>query len=152
MDSDHSTGPSAGRNTPALSDALAVIDHLTSAASAAGQLVVVAITDRAGTLVAFGRMDGGEPRWIQQAQRKAYTSSVMGRSTTSLGVQLRKREMSILEYGDPKLTSIPGGAPVPGGGAGKPAGVAVGIAGNGGPERDDELATLGARLLAEAGR
>jgi glc operon protein GlcG len=132
-------------DSPLMSDALEAIEAITASALDAGQLVAVAVTDRAGDLVALGRMDGSERRWVRHAQRKAYTAAIMGRSTTSLAAQMRKRDVSIVEYGDPQLTSLPGGVPLlnrPG-----QAYAGVGVAGNGGPERDNELAELGARLL-----
>jgi uncharacterized protein GlcG (DUF336 family) len=121
---------------------------MTARAAAAGHCVAVAVTDQAGELIAFARMDGAAPRWVRHARRKAYTASVMSRSTRDLGEQLRKRDMSVAEYGDTDITTLPGGVPLPDPRA--HAGCAVGVAGNGGADFDHELAGFGASLLTGA--
>jgi Uncharacterized protein, possibly involved in utilization of glycolate and propanediol len=140
-------GPAADAGSPSLSVALRVIANVIARASEAGNTVAVAVADRTGDLVAFSRMDGGERRWTRQAQRKAYTSAVMGRTTTSLGDNLRTRAISIVEYGDLHLTTLPGGAPLLAAPGRAIAG--IGVAGDGGAEWEDELAAVGAKMLGE---
>lgn len=137
-------GSAAG---PTLAAARRAIDAVLEAATASGQSVAVAVTDRHGELVAFSRMDDGAPRWVRLAIRKAYTAAVMARPTAVLGEDLARRGRSLADYGDDGMTTLPGGAPLidrPGIAVG-----AVGIAGNGGPDREAELSLMAAELLAD---
>lgn len=132
---------------PTLASAQRAVQEVLSRAAGAGERVAVAVTDRHGDLVAFGRMDDGAPRWVRLAQRKAYTAALLGRSTEVLGKELAARGRSLLDHGDPALTTLPGGAPL----LARP-GVAlagVGIAGDAGATREVELATLAAALLGD---
>lgn len=132
---------------PTLEAAQRAVHAVLAEATEAGDLVAVAVVDGHGALVAFGRMDDGAPRWVRLAQRKAYTAAVIGRSTVKLGEDLATRGRSLLDYGDPEMTTLPGGTPLlerPGVAFG-----AVGIAGNGGMEREVELSTMAAELLED---
>lgn len=113
---------------------------------ASGECFAVCIVDSHGVLVALQRMDGGAPRWVRHCERKAYSAATMGRSTLDLATELTRRGRTIAEYGDPMMTSLPGGVPVL---AGRTVSLAaVGVAGNGGADRDHRLATFGAELLS----
>lgn len=132
---------------PTLAAAMRAINAVLEAAIAADQSMAVAVTDRHGELVAFSRMDDGAPRWVRLATRKAYTAAVMARPTAVLGEDLVRRGRTLADYGDDRMTTLPGGAPLlerPGIAIG-----AVGIAGNGGPDREAELSAMAVELLAE---
>lgn len=102
-------GSAAG---PTLAAAMGAINAVLEAATASGQSVAVAVTDRHGELVAFSRMDDGAPRWVRLAIRKAYTAAVMARPTAVLGEDLMGRGRSLADYGDDGMTTLPGGAPL----------------------------------------
>lgn len=133
---------------PALAAALDAIEPIIARAAETGHCVAVAVADHTGELVAFARMDGAAPRWVRHARRKAYTAAVMGRSTRQLGEELRRRGMSVAEYGDEQITTLPGGVPLLHRHTQAHAG--VGVAGNGGADFDHELAELGVRLLNDS--
>jgi glc operon protein GlcG len=124
----------------------AVGEDLAQAADA-GQRVAIAVVGPHGDLVAFARMDDGAPRWVRLALRKAHTAALAGRSTITLGEELTARGRSLLDYGDPDMTTLPGGVPLlqrPG-----VARAGVGIAGDAGGAREVELAEMAVALLNE---
>jgi uncharacterized protein GlcG (DUF336 family) len=127
---------------------MAAIAAIIAKATEMEHCIAVAVTDQAGELIASARMDDAAARWVRHARRKAYTAAIMGRSTKQLGEELRRRGLSVAEYGDHNITTLPGGAPI----LHRPtqARAAVGVAGNGGAEFDDTLAALGVRLLDDS--
>jgi uncharacterized protein GlcG (DUF336 family) len=54
-------------------------------------------------------MDDALPRWVRNAQRKAYTSAIMGRDTSVFFREVRARGRTLADYGDPQLSTLPGG-------------------------------------------
>lgn len=122
------------------------------AAERDGDRPAVAIVDAHGELIAFGRADGALRRWKQHAVRKAYTSAIMGRETGAFAGELSGRGRSLADYGDPGLTTLPGGLPLIVDGelvAG------IGVTGSS-PAGDERLASIGAALavaslVADAG-
>ena len=141
----HGEESSPGCRTPRLDATMAAIAAIIAKATELDHCLAVAVTDQAGDVIASARMDGAAPRWVRHARRKAYTAAVMGRSTQQLGEELRRRGMSVAEYGDRRITTLPGGAPMLYRHTQASAG--VGVAGNGGADVDDALADLGVKLL-----
>lgn len=74
-----------------------------------GYLIAVAVADRNGDFIAFARMDDAVLRWGRNARKKAYTSAIMGRDTSEFFQELKRRGRTLLDYGDPMFTTLPGG-------------------------------------------
>jgi uncharacterized protein GlcG (DUF336 family) len=107
--------------------------------------ICVAVVDRAGHLVAYGRMDGTPLASASLAQDKAWTAVAFGAETHLLWEQIR--DAPALVHGLPKndrVLVIGGGAPITV--AGQVVG-AVGISG-GTPEQDQLVAATAAGTLA----
>jgi glc operon protein GlcG len=71
--------------------------------------ICVAIYDRQGALVAFGRMDDAPERGVKIAQCRAYTSARMRMDTVAFDALLCEQNMPVAYYCDPQFTGIPGG-------------------------------------------
>src|SRR5258708_39786659 len=88
--------------------------------------------DCGGEMIAAARMDGANPRILRHSIRKAYTAALMGGHTLSFKRDLEEREGGLDQWGDPNLTTLPGGLVVQSGGQ------SVGGVGAGGGGGDDE--------------
>jgi uncharacterized protein GlcG (DUF336 family) len=120
---------------------------LTEAMAEAGRLGVpacVAVADRAGHLVAFGRMDGAPLLSAQIAQDKAYTVSAFGLPTHQWW-DLVREEPALLHgiVKTDRLIIFGGGVPLTRGG--ETVG-AVGVSG-GSSDQDHQIAAAGAAAL-----
>ena len=120
---------------------------LTEAMAEAGRLGVpacVAVADRAGHLVAFGRMDGAPLLSAQIAQDKAYTVSAFGLPTHQWW-DLVREEPALLHgiVKTDRLIIFGGGVPLTRGG--ETVG-AVGVSG-GSSGQDHQIAAAGAAAL-----
>jgi glc operon protein GlcG len=125
-----------------LAQARALVDQgLKLAAADGGKPVVVAVTDHAGDLVAFSRMDGAPVRSVRLAINKAYTAARVLATTHELALRLREAGRDVLVYGDPAFTLFPGGTPVEAGGA------VIGAVGISGRSAEDDQA-LADRIVA----
>ncbi len=102
-----------------------------------GVAMSFAVVDASGELLASARMDGS-PAWVMRhAVRQAFTSGVMYRDTVTFKKQLGERDGNLDEWGDDRLTTLPGGVAI------RFDGEAVGAIGAGGSasyERDTEIA------------
>lgn len=74
--------------------------------------VCVAITNPDGALQYFLRMDGAPTRTIAIAQAKAYSAARLGTTTLAFQERLRTESLSLLDFMDPLLCSLPGGCPI----------------------------------------
>ena len=72
----------------------------------------VAVCDRNGFLLAFGRTDNARPLSIDLTLRKAYTASRMACTTLAFQQRLQKENLELAYFGDEKFAAMPGGAPV----------------------------------------
>ena len=72
----------------------------------------VAVCDRNGFLLAFGRTDNARPLSIDLTLRKAYTASRMACTTLAFQQRLQKENLELAYFGDAKFAAMPGGAPV----------------------------------------
>jgi glc operon protein GlcG len=95
-----------------LEQARRAIDLVLAKAEAEAYCVAVAVADAHGDFIAFARMDGAYLRWGRTARRKAYTSAIMGRDTQAFYDELRQRDRTLLDYGEPEFTTLPGGVAV----------------------------------------
>lgn len=131
--------------TLTLAGARRVLDRSLDAAGELGVAVCVAVTDRAGHLLAFARMDGAALLSVSIAQDKAYTVAAFGGLPTHEWFDLIKDEPALLAgiVKTDRLIVFAGGAPVFSGGA--PA-AAVGVSG-GSAEQDRAIAEAGAAAL-----
>jgi uncharacterized protein GlcG (DUF336 family) len=103
-----------------------------AAARALGKAMAFAVADHSGQMIATARMDGAHPRILRHSVRKAYTAAVMCRHTLSFKRDLEAREGALDQWGDAKLTTLPGGLVV------EVNGNYVGAVGAGGGGPDDE--------------
>ena len=111
-----------------------------------GRPMAVAVVDNHGDLICCLRMDGAAARIGRHAIRKAYTAATMQRDTLTFKKDLREREGNLAEWGDPRLTTLQGGAIV------VYDGQVVGAVGVGGNvrERDEAIAHLAVQAILEA--
>lgn len=112
-----------------------------AAAQALGKAMAFAVADSSGEMIATARMDGAHPRILRHSVRKAYTAAVMCRHTLAFKRDLKEREGALDQWGDAKLTTLPGGLTV------ELNGKYVGAVGAGGGGPDDEAV---ARAMVKA--
>ena len=112
-----------------------------AAAQALGKAMAFAVADSSGEMIATARMDGAHPRILRHSVRKAYTAAVMCRHTLAFKRDLKEREGALDQWGDAKLTTLPGGLVV------ELNGKYVGAVGAGGGGPDDEAV---ARAMVKA--
>ncbi len=74
--------------------------------------ICVSVCDAQGFLVAFSRMEGSPVRSIEISQGKAYSAARMGVSTQAVLNRLKNEGIEIGYFCDPKITALPGGAPL----------------------------------------
>ncbi len=103
-----------------------------AAAKALGKSMAFAVADHSGEMIATARMDGAHPRILTHSVRKAYTAALMCRHTLSFKRDLEERAGALDQWGDSKLTTLPGGLVV------RANGTFVGAVGAGGGGPDDE--------------
>lgn len=72
----------------------------------------VAVCDRNGFLLAFGRTDNARPLSIELTLRKAYTASRMACSTLAFQQRLQRENLELSWFGDEKFAAMPGGVPI----------------------------------------
>jgi glc operon protein GlcG len=88
------------------------IDVILAGAKTNGYCIAVAVADANGDFIAFARMDDAYLRWGRNARRKAYTAAIMGRDTQAFYDELQQRKRTLLDYGEPEFTTLPGGVAV----------------------------------------
>jgi glc operon protein GlcG len=88
------------------------LEAILASAKTNGYCIAAAVVDANGDFVAFVRMDDAYLRWGRNARRKAYTSAIMGRDTQAFYEELEKRKRTLLDYGEPEFTTLPGGVAV----------------------------------------
>jgi glc operon protein GlcG len=88
------------------------LDVILTKAKANGYCIAIAVADANGDFIALARMDEAYLRWGRNARRKAYTSAIMGRDTQAFYDELEKRKRTLLDYGEPEFTTLPGGVAV----------------------------------------
>jgi len=135
--------------TIGLDAASRIVDAAVKHAESLGVAVCVAVADRAGHLLAYGRMDGAPLLSGQIAQDKAYTVAAFGLPTHAW-FDLIKDEPALLHgiVKTDRLVVFGGGVPVEA--DGELVG-AVGVSG-GSAEQDRSIATAGAGAVASGGR
>ncbi len=101
-------------------------------AQARHRIMAFAVADHRGEMIATARMDGAHPRILTHSVRKAFTAAVMCRHTLSFRRDLEERRGDLDQWGDKRLTTLPGGLVVMSGGT------IVGSVGAGGGGPDDE--------------
>ena len=118
-------------------EARRALDAAVAEAAKDGQPMSFAVVDGYGGLVAAARMDGSPARVLRHAIRQAFTSGVMHRDTVTFKKQLGERNGSLDEWGDERLTTLPGGVAI------RFEGEVIGAIGAGGGKtlpRDTEIA------------
>jgi uncharacterized protein GlcG (DUF336 family) len=119
------------------------VDVILLQAKSKGYRIAIAVADANGDFIAFARMDEAYFRWGRNARRKAYTSAIMGRDTQAFYDELQQRKRTLLDYGDPEFTTLPGGVAVY---AGKRCIGAVAVTGEAGGN-DHQLALAGVTAM-----
>ncbi len=76
-----------------------------------GRPICVTITDQAGEMLGFVKMDGAPLRSIRISQRKAYTAARMGVTTNTFMERLQRDKFLASDF-DPFFTALPGGTPL----------------------------------------
>lgn len=125
--------------TVTLAMAQRAIAAILAIAEAEGYCIAIAVADANGDYIATARMDGAYLRWGRHARRKAYTSALMGRDTQAFYDEMQTRQRTLLDYGEPRFTTLPGGIAIYDGRR-CVGGIAVTGAAAG---RDEELARIG---------
>ncbi|MDA0265251.1 MAG: heme-binding protein [Chloroflexi bacterium] len=74
-----------------------------------GEPVAMAIVDAAGNLEAYAKMDNLRIFSRRHAQRKAYTSAIMGLDSGAHAERLQSQGRGIADLGDPMVTHGTGG-------------------------------------------
>jgi len=74
--------------------------------------ICISIVDHAGFLLAFARADGAPFRSIAISEGKAYSAARMGVTTQAFFERCKKEEILPIDFCDPKLTKLAGGAPL----------------------------------------
>ncbi len=112
-----------------------------------GKPICISILDHAGFLLAFARADGAPLRSIQISEGKAYTAARMGVTTQAFFERCTKEGILPIDFCDPKLTKLAGGAPLK-----TAAGTLVGAAGVSGltSAQDQEIVDFLASEVAKA--
>ncbi|OXY83365.1 GlcG/HbpS family heme-binding protein [Oceanimonas doudoroffii] len=77
-----------------------------------GPPVCLAVVDDGGTLVYLHRMAGAPARLVAIATAKAYTAVRMGQPTQSFRERLERERLTLADFQDTGLTSLPGGWPL----------------------------------------
>ncbi len=131
-----------------LAGARRVLEAGLAAAAELGVAVCIAVTDRAGHLLSFARMDGAALLSVSIAQDKAYTVAAFGGLPTHAWFDLIKDEPALLHgiVKTDRLIVFAGGGPV------LSDGVCVGAVGvsGGTAEQDRAVAEAGAAALVQA--
>ena len=136
-----------GRALPHHADIARAVGELAAAAEAdGGRPLCIAICDGDGRLQHFMRMTGAARRGDPIAHAKAYTAATLECLTSALHERLHAEGISLADFADGGLTSLPGGAPV------RKNGTTVGGVGISGrkPAEDEVLALALAARLGEA--
>jgi len=76
-----------------------------------GKPICVAVSDPAGELIGFVKMDGAPLRSIQISQRKAYTAARIGVPTGAFMERLQREKILASDF-DPHFSGLPGGTPL----------------------------------------
>jgi uncharacterized protein GlcG (DUF336 family) len=130
-----------------LEDATAAMQAGLRAAAEKGHRMGFAVVDPAGDLIGCCRMTSAPYRLLRHAVRKAYTAAVMGRDTARFGADLADRGGGLDQWGDDRLTTLPGGRVVVQNGR-----VVGAVACGGAPsEVDEEIAGLMVEALGLSG-
>jgi glc operon protein GlcG len=95
-------------------EAKRTIDLLTAEIAKSGQAGVIAVSDPAGELIAFARMDGAPVSSVRIAANKAYSAARERKSTEEIGQKARHPEkgFEIAYFGDERFVGWGGGVPV----------------------------------------
>lgn len=132
--------------TLSVSTALRVLEEFMAEVKASGEAPMAAVVAcPAGEILAAVRMDGVHPRIMDIARRKAYSAAWREAPTMTFKGFLEKEGVTLADFGDPRLTSMPGGVPL------RLNGRIIGSVAVSGrpPAEDHQLAeVLAARLLA----
>jgi glc operon protein GlcG len=127
------------------SEAQKIVGAIVAEALRRQQVVVVAVADPYGELIALARMDGAPAPSIRIAANKAYTAARARKPTRDIGEKSRHPEQGfdIAYYGDRRFVGWGGGIPV------RQDGEVVGSVAVSGLSADEdiELATLGAATV-----
>ena len=136
--------------TIGLEEARRVVEAAIEKASEMPEMpMTVAVVDRAGDPIYFVRQDGASSLTVRMAINKARTAVMLKMDTKAARDELAGEGLSVDEFIDPLMTSIPGGICLRTGD-----GIVVGAIGTSGrrppaKDRDQEVAEVGARVFQE---
>ena len=130
-----------------MEEARKVVEAMVEAATKdGGEPMTFAVVDTGGVLVYFARMNGSTSRSTRMSTNKAFTSIDTRRDTIVERAVHKERGSKVSEFGDPRLTDIPGGVLLRG-----KDGCIVGAVGTSGrdAEGDEKLARIGAKAYMD---
>lgn len=108
--------------------------------------IAMAVVDDVGRLLAYARTDGSGTIISRNAIKKAYTAALRGMTSETFFEELKNREWSVADMGDPMLIAVPGGVPVVSSEDGAVLG-GVGVAGLPPGPGDDDVAEIGVNAM-----
>jgi glc operon protein GlcG len=129
-----------------LAEAERARDAILAALTVTDSPVALAIADEHGVPIVLLRQDGAPARMLSRARAKAYTAATLGVDTVVFrDAQLKARQRTLSDWGDPMLTSLQGGLVIQRDGR-----VIGGIAMSGNTTRRDEaLAHIGRQAIGD---
>jgi uncharacterized protein GlcG (DUF336 family) len=74
--------------------------------------VTMGVSDEAGYIICFYRMDGGSDIDLDMVMKKCFTSAIMGNTTELFLKGLKVRDYPFYEFNHPYATAVPGGVPI----------------------------------------
>ncbi len=89
-----------------------MIDYLTKRAQDANRPLTIAFVDETRTLVSLTMMEGMASRSTNLVTVKAYTAALMQKRTADWWEQMKSLNIGLEALCDPKMTYLPGGAPI----------------------------------------
>lgn len=87
-------------------------EYLMGRAAAAGKPITMAFVDESRAVIDITMMDGMAARSVDLVSKKAYTAALMHKRTADWWAQMKKLGIDSFAMNDPKMTYLPGGAPI----------------------------------------
>lgn len=86
--------------------------YLIDRANSAGKPVTFAFVDESRVVIDIIMMDGMAVRSVDLVSKKAYTAALMHKRTADWRDQMKKLGIDSFAMNDPRMTYLPGGAPI----------------------------------------
>jgi glc operon protein GlcG len=128
-----------------LAEAERARDAILAALTPTDNPIALAVADEHGVPILLLRQDGAPVRMLSRARAKAYTAANLGLDTVVFrDRQVKAKQRSLADWGDPMLTTLQGGLAIVCGGQ-----IVGGIAMSGNTTlRDEALARIGLEAMS----